>query len=162
MAPIKLKYSETLIRQSVRSYWWKQIGLTFLAVLVSLTFYVIYLLISGNRTWFVGVIGTVVIMGIFTISTSYVVQLNRGLYRFRRMKVPEATLELAENHFKVTSDIGSSKIEWSLISKILCLENAWIIYFSGNDIITFPLASLPEDSKLYILSKARFNNVKIV
>ncbi len=112
--------------------------------------------------WFVGAMGAVVIIGILTVSTSYIVQLKRALQRLKRMKTPEATLELSEDYFKVTSDIGSSEFRWSLISKLLCLESAWVIYFSENETMTLPIANIDEISRAYILSKISGNKGKIV
>ena len=162
MESIELNYSEKLIKDTVRKCWFRQIGPFFFVVLSALTIYAIYLIFSGDRTWYVGLIGTVVIIGAITIFASYIVQINRALTRLKRMEKPNAIFEYSENNFKVTSDIGSSEFKWSLISKIMCLDRAWVIYFSENETMTLPITNINEDSRAFILSKVRENKGKIV
>ena len=160
-SPIKLEYSESLIKESVRSYWWNQTGPTLFAVLTGLTIYCFYLLGVGNRSWYLGVIGATVLIGILIITSSYFVQLNRFLAKLRKMKHPEATLEVAESHFKVSSDLGSSEVKWSMVSKLVQLKKAWIIYFSPHDIMTLPIGNIPDETKDYMLSRMKENNTKL-
>jgi len=91
----------------------------------------------------------------------YIVNLRRSLKRLRRMKVPEATLELGEERFRVTSDIGSSEIEWSLISQVWRFEKVWLLFFSAGEFMTIPIAEFTPESKEFIVSKAEANGAKI-
>lgn len=161
MEPIKLRYSEPFIRSAIRVYWWKQIGPSFLLLLISLTVFLVYRIAEGDSSWIVGAIGTVLVLGYGIIVASYVVHLRRSLKRFRRMKVPEATLELGEERFKVTSDVGSSEVEWSLIAKIWRFKNVWLLFFSESEFMTLPVDDLSSKSKLFILAKAEANGAKI-
>lgn len=97
MDVIKLKYSEPFIREAIRTYWWKQIGPVFPVITVLLAGYLIYILTNGDRSWVAGALGAVVILGIGIMVIGYFVHLHRALQRFRRMKTPEATLELGMN-----------------------------------------------------------------
>ena len=162
MTSIELDYSEELIKDTVKKCWWRQIGPTFFVVLSVLAIFVIYRIVNDDRTWFVGLIGTVVIIGAVTILTTYIVQMKRAVMRLKRMGNPRATFEYSESYFKVTSDIGSSEFKWSLISKIMCLEKAWVIYFSENETMTLPISNFNEESKAFILSKVEENKGKIV
>jgi hypothetical protein len=117
METIKLKYSEAFIKRAVKSYWWKQISPLFLGVTVTMFIFLVYLLLNGDRSWLVGLLAGVVSLAIAVITASYFVHLTRALGRLRRMKAPEATLELTENRFRVASDVGESEFEWSIISK---------------------------------------------
>ena len=162
MASIELVYSEKLIKDTVRKCWFRQIGPFFFVVLSALTIYAMYLIFSGDRTWYVGLVGTVVIIGAVTIFASYIVQIKRSLARLKRMGKPTAIFEYSDNIFKVTSDIGSSEFKWSLIAKIMCLDRAWVIYFSENETMTLPISNINEESRAFILSKVKENKGKIV
>ncbi len=157
-----LKYSEQFLKQAVRAYWRKNIGPIFPVVSLLLAAYVIYRVLEGDRSWFVGIIGAIVVIGVVTMLASYFVHLRRTLGRFKRMKIPEATLELAEERFKVVSDVGSSELQWSLIKKIWCFEQAWLFQFSGNEFMTIPIDGLSEKSKRFIVERARAHGAKIV
>jgi len=150
MESYKLKYSEALIREGILRYWKKQIGVIFPLITVLLSVYLVYLLVTGNRSWLVGVLGTVIFLAIVTMAASYFVHMGRSLKRLRRMKSPEAFLELGEDKFKVTSDVGSSEIQWSLVQKLWRFENIWLLFFSGGEFMSIPVAELPDEAKSFI------------
>ena len=124
MTPIELNYTEKLTKSVVREYWLIQIGPFYITLLVTLTVFFIYLIANGDRTWFVGLIGAVVIIGAAFLLTSYLVQLKRSLYCLKRMGAPKATFEYTDKYFKVSSDIGSSEFQWKVIKKVLCFKSA--------------------------------------
>ena len=95
------------------------------------------------------------------MAASYFVHLRRSLSRLRRMKTPEATLMLGDDRFKITSDVGSSEIKWNLITKIWRFEYVWLIFFSGNEFMTLPIEGISEQSKAFIMQKAKENGAKI-
>lgn len=161
MESYKLKYSEALIREGILAYWRKQIGIIFPLVAMLLSAYFGYLVVAGNRSWWVGVLGTVVVLAFATMAASYFVHLDRSLKRLRRMKSPEAVLELSEERFKVTSDIGSSEIQWSLVRKLWRFENIWILFFSGDEFMLIPVAELPLEVRSSIEAKLVANDAEI-
>jgi hypothetical protein len=161
MEPVTLKYSEQFIKEAVRSYWWRTIGPLFPAVSLLLAAIVIYRTINGDWSWFIGVLGAVVIIGAAVMIASYFVHLNRSLARLRRMTTPEATLELGEERFRVISDVGASEIQWSLIKQVWRFEHAWILLFSGNEFMTLPIDGVSKQSKEFITERAKANGAKI-
>ena len=161
MEIIKLKYSEPFIREAIRAYWWKQIGLVFPVVTVLLTAFLVYRLANGDRSWVAGTLGSVITLGIVTMVASYYVHLRRSLKRLRRMKSPEATLELGDERFRVASDIGTSELEWSLINQVWCFKNVWLLFFSAGEFMTLPVTEISPESKSFILEKAKANGAKI-
>jgi len=155
MASTELIYSEDLIKETTRKYWLRQWGPFFFILLSALAVYLFYLMFTGNRTWYVGLIGAVVLMGTLIVIASYFVQRNRALSRLKKMGNLRAVFEYSDTHFKVTSDLGSSEFRWSLITKILCLDRAWILYFSENEIMTLPISNMSDETRAFILSKVR-------
>ncbi len=77
------------------------------------------------------------------------------------MKTPEATLELGDERFRVASDVGSSEIEWSLISQVWCFKNVWLLFFSAGEFMTLPVTDISPESKSFIVAKAKANGAKI-
>jgi hypothetical protein len=162
MEPVTLKYSEQFIKNAIRSYWWKNIGPIFPSVSVLLAAFVLYRAFDGERSWFIGVIGAIVVIGFVVMVSSYFVHLSRSLSRLRRMKIPEATLELNEESFKVASDVGSSEIQWSLVKQIWRFEHAWLLLFTGSEFMTLPTDGLSDEAKTFISGRAKANGAKIV
>ena len=161
MEPVTLKYSEQFIKNAIRSYWWKNIGPIFPTVSLLLAAFVLYRAFDGDRSWFIGVIGAIVVIGLMVMVGSYFVHLSRSLSRLRRMKIPEATLELSEEHFKVASDVGATEIQWSLVKQIWCFEHAWLLLFTGSEFMTLPTDGLSDEAKAFIAERAKANGAKI-
>ncbi|MET0027735.1 MAG: YcxB family protein [Candidatus Thiodiazotropha sp.] len=161
MEPVTLKYSEQFIKNAIRSYWWKNIGPILPSVSLLLTAFVIYRAFDGDRSWFIGVIGAIVVITLAVMVASYFINLSRSLSRLKRMKIPEATLELGEERFKVASDVGSSEMQWSLVKQIWCFEHAWLLLFTGSEFMTLPTDGLSDEAKSFITERARANGAKI-
>lgn len=161
MDDVKLKYSEPFLREAIRLYWWKKVGPVFPVVTLLLTLFMVYRIIYGDRTWIIGVLGTIIFMGITVMVALYYVHLARSLKRLRRMKIPEATLELGEERFSIKSDMGSSEIEWSLISQVWRFDKVWLLFFSAGEFMTLPIEGMSQESKSFIVSKAEANGAKI-
>lgn len=161
MRAFTLRYSDTLIRQAARARWWKLVGPGFLLALFVLTVSVGYWISTGNRSWYVGALGSLVLLGFTMITTLYVVHLRGSMGRFRRMGRPQAVLEVSDERFRVISDIGTSEIVWSLIRKIWCYETFWLLIFSQSESMILPVEDLPEDIQDFIRRKVVENGGKV-
>jgi hypothetical protein len=162
MTTIKLEYSEPLIRRTIKSYWWRQIGPVFLFITVAFMVFLIYLLLKGDRSWLVGLIGAVIFMAVSTMIATYVVHLKRSLTKLRNMDSPEAILELRDTHFRISSCMGSIEVCWLLIKEIWRFEDAWLIFFSSNEMMTLPIKNFNKDDIDFIISKAKQTGTKIL
>ncbi len=162
MSPIKLKYTEQFIRNSIKVYWKKQVGLLLPISTVLLTFVLLYLISIGNKSWFIGMLGTGILLSYTTMTAVYVVHLKRALLRLKRMKTPEAILELGNDRFKISSDIGTSEIEWSQIIKLWRFDSVWLLFFSAGEFMTMPIEEFSEDSKNFILTKLVDHGTNVV
>lgn len=162
MKKVTLRYSEELIKETVRIFWLRQIWPVCLIVTSALLFFVYYLVIANDRSWVVGFMGAFACMGIIATYMSYSVLLKRAMHRLKRMGRPEATLELNDDCFKVTSDVGATEFKWQFISKVMRFKNAWIICLGENETMTLPIADMPEESKDLIIEKVTAYKGKIV
>ncbi len=161
MEKIELIYSEGLIKKTLRKYCFRQFGVVFFFVLLALTVYLIFLVFTGNYSWQTGFIGSIVTLGVFAIVFAYIIQVNRSVTKFRKMGNPKVNFEYSDTIIRTSSAIGTSEFKWSMISKVLCFENAWVLCFSESEKMIFPTSNITEKSKNDILSKLKENNVKV-
>ncbi|WP_198147282.1 YcxB family protein [Gilvimarinus polysaccharolyticus] len=161
METIKLEYSKPLIKRSIKDYWWRQVGPLFLAVAIFMIGFLIYRIVQGDRSWLVGLVGAIVIMAVVIMVASYVVHLKRSLSKLGSMGKPEATLELEDNRFRISSGAGSSEVEWSLITKVWCFNETWLLFFSAGEFMTLPIKNISNENKKYILSKFEKAGAKV-
>ena len=162
METIKLEYSKLLIKRAIKAYWWRQVGPLFLAVTIFMIGFLIYRIVQGDRSWLVGLVGAIVLMAVVIMVASYVVHLKRSLSKLGGMGKPEATLELEDNRFRVSSGAGSSEVEWSLITKVWCFDEAWLLFFSAGEFMTLPIKNMSNENKDFILSKFEKAGAKVV
>jgi hypothetical protein len=159
--PITLHYSEDLMRRAITAFWWRTTGWNFFAALAFGFALLTYLLISGNRSWEVGVFGSVMgfalILAVVIFFTHY-----RGLLeRLRRMRKPEAILEPGEINVRISSDLGTSEFPWNTITEVWRFPDFWLLFFSRGQFITLPIADLDGKAQEIILSRLKSHGTKL-
>jgi hypothetical protein len=115
----------------------------------------------GDRSWVLGASAAVGGLGALFAGALYAVHLRETLTRFRRMQLPEATLEIGEERFRVTSDAGSSELQWSAITEIWQFPAFWLLFLSRAQFMTFPVADLDAKARERIASRAKAHGAKI-
>jgi len=56
--PVTIRYDRRLVPSIVSTYWWHRTGWSYVAAMVVLAGFLLYLLANGDRSWFVGAIGS--------------------------------------------------------------------------------------------------------
>ena len=157
MSSFTLHYSEDLVRQAALARWWKFTGLTLPVVLVLLAVYTGYRISIGELSWYTGALGVIALLGITVVIASYASILRHSVTRFRQMGHPQATLELSDDRFRITSDLVSSEIRWPVIKKVWRYETFWLVFFTRTQSMILPLVDLPQESQDFIIQKVRDN-----
>lgn len=161
MNSFQLHYSESLIRKAVWAFWWRATGWRFFIGMAMVLAPLIYMVANGERSWWVGVCAAVFCLGVIFTVALYVVHYRGAITRFRRMKSPEATFEVEDERFRVTSDVGSSELSWSTIIEVWQFPDFWLLFFSRAQFITLPLADLDDEARELILSRAKSHGAKV-
>lgn len=150
---IKVKYSEDIVRSSVRKQWLDLIGTSGFAVLGVLIVLCLFLLISGDRGWFFGfgsaalvIFGGVVIFGYFRM-------LNAAMAKLRQMESPTAIFHFGDEGISVSADTGKTEFAWKMVKKVLRTSDVWIIMLDGGG-ITLPTCDIDNELQRFILEKA--------
>lgn len=84
-----------------------------------------------------------------------------SLRRFRRMRAAEATIELGEDRFRVSSDVGTTELEWSAVTERWSFREGMLIFFSRAQFMTIPASDLDARSREFIMSKVRSHGAKV-
>lgn len=148
-----LVYTEPLLRQAVFAFWRRTVGVGFLLALLFLACAFAFLVWQGNRSWFVGALGAIVVAGFGIAAAIYFVHIRNSLARFRAMGASEATLVLEDSSFTVSTGLGSSTLQWSAVKEVWQFPSFWLLLFSRAQFLTLPLASVPADAQEFILSQ---------
>ncbi len=157
-----LNYNEPLIRKAVLSFWWRVVGLKLIVAMALIALSLGFFLNSGDRSWFVGVHATVLVICIVFLFMLYWTHYRNGLAKFRAMGSPNATFSASESSFTLESGAGKSTLPWSSVTEIWQFEHYWLMLFSKAQFVTLPLADIPPEFRASILERVRASGGVIV
>ncbi len=161
MQPIIIHYTEALVRRTVLRYWFRSTGWFYIVAIALTTWWFIQGLWDGDRSWSVGVSGTVAMVGILFALMLYIVHFRRSISKFRRLEKPEGLLELAADKMSLTADTGLVNLRWDSITEIQRYPEAWLVFLAPGQFVTLPTADLTNDARSFILDKTKTLKIKI-
>lgn len=150
-----LVYNEPMLRKAVLRFWWRVIGIRFLLVLAALGLLLAFLIIQGDRSWSVGVLGTMVVMGGAFAAAVYVVHFVNVMGKFRGMGGAPASCVVDASSFIVTSRLGAATLPWSAFEEVWQFEDVWLLMLSKSQFVTLPLDCVPENMRRFMLERIR-------
>ncbi len=156
-----LHYSEPLVRRAIRAFWWRSTGWSYFIALFILLGIFVYLLATGNRSWWVGVFGAGLGMGLAMAVALYAVHFRSSLARFRRMKAKEATLEMFDDRFRMVSDVGTTECSWTVVIKVWRFPEFWLLFYSAAQFTTLPVSDLDAESQAFILERVKAHGAEV-
>jgi hypothetical protein len=156
-----LIYSESIIRQAVFSFWRRTVGVSFVLMLLAMIAWFIFLLARSDRSWLLGVTGTIIAIGFLMSVSIYFVHFRNSMSKFREMGNPKANLRLEELTFTLASDIGESTMQWSVVKELWQFENVWLLLFSKAHFSTLPLENLSEEVRSFIVERVLASGGKV-
>jgi YcxB-like protein len=158
---VTLHYDEQLLRRVVLSFWWRVVGPSTVVALLVAVAGLVMVISNGDRSWFVGFLGTVVGMCVIFIVMVYVIHYRNVMHKFGAMGNPEATLVASEESFSLSSGLGSSTLRWASIKEVWQFPTFWLLLFSKAQFVTIPLADLTPDAKAFIVARVQDAGGKI-
>jgi hypothetical protein len=156
-----LIYSETLLRQAVFAFWWRSVGVSFFVALLIAAIGLVVLVALGQASWLIGGLAAVLVLGIAFAVFVYVVHYRRSLHKFRQMDKPRATFCANESSFTMSSDIGTTTLQWSAVKELWQFSNVWLLLYSKAQFTTLPLACLSPETQAYIVQCVRTAGGKV-
>ncbi len=156
-----LNYNEALIRQAVRSFWWRVVGLRFLVALALVGASLIMRIHSSDTSWLVGVLASVLILGIAFMAALYIVHYRNALGKLKAMGKPQATLDASETSLSLSSGAGTATLPWSAVTEVWQFRSCWLLLLSKSEFLTLPLADLTPEAAAFILARIQASGGKV-
>ena len=156
-----LIYSETLLRQAVFAFWRRSVGVGFIVALLVGALGLIVLIAQGVASWLAGALAAVLVLGIGFAAAVYFVHYRKSLRKFRQMDKPQATFRADESSFTMSSDIGTTTLQWSAVKELWQFPSVWLLLYSKAQFSTLPLACLSPDTQAYIVQRVRASGGKV-
>jgi hypothetical protein len=124
-------------------------------VLVLLTGYLVIVVREGNAGWTVGVLGAILAMGYVFLVLAYVNPLRQDLATLRAMGLPQGTLDIDDDGFTVTSEMGQATLPWRSVQEVWRYPGFWLLLLSPSQYITLPLEDLSEAMQTEMLARVQ-------
>jgi hypothetical protein len=156
-----LIYSTTLLRQAVFAFWRRSVGVGFFVALLVAALGLVVLVALGQASWLIAALASVLALGIVFAIVVYIVHYRRSLRKFRQMDNPQATFRAEESSFTMSSDIGTTTLQWSAVKELWQFPNVWLLLYSKAQFTTLPLACLPPETQAYIVQCVRVAGGKV-
>lgn len=145
-----LKYSKEIVTRAVRSYFYRKLGIGYFIALILLSGYLVYEIVSGNRSWLIGLIGAVIGFGLLIPIAGMLGHIRIGLRKLAEMADASASLTIMENGIAVRSAIGTSEITWKTITEAWQYQEYWVVVSGGHFLMTIPLSELGDEGRAAI------------
>ena len=154
-ADLPIRYSEALLRQAARRWWWRGKGglyWTFMAVVAAgyaLTLW------GDPAGWASGAYGALIVLYAMLMVAGYALPLRRSLGVFRTMTDGAATLRLRDDTFEIASAAGRVEIPWMSVASIDAGPDVWLVVYSEAQYSTLPAADLTPEARAFIAARVR-------
>jgi hypothetical protein len=159
---IQARYTEAIVKRATMRFWIRYTGWRGIAALLVLAAIFTCLLVNGDSSWYVPVLGTVFAFGVVIGCTSYVVTCRRALATLRRMAEPIATIDFSDAGISTQSDLGRCDLAWRGITQVWTFPEAWLVFVAKGSYFTIPTESLTEEIQQFIRQKMREHSGKVV
>jgi hypothetical protein len=156
-----LRYTEPLVAQAVRLYWRRTIGLGLFVAVALLAALLVWRVADGDRSWLVGLLAAVVLLGVLVPMAVFVVHYRNSMGKFREMAEPVAEFLADEDVFTLSSDRGTTTLKWGSVTEVWRFHSLWLLLFSKAQFVTIPLEGMPEQMRSFVLDRVNASGGKI-
>jgi hypothetical protein len=158
---IEARYSEALIRRIALRFWLRYTGWCGIAATAALACIFAYLVIAGDCSWYVYVLGTALAFGALVGLGGYFMYCHRGIAAFRRMPDPVATMNFSDTGIVIQSGLGKSELSWRAVTEIWTFPEAWLVFLAKGSYFTIPTESLTDEVRRFISQKVQEHAGKV-
>lgn len=152
---VTLIYSEALLREAVFGFWRRSIGMGFILMLVALAVVFGVLVVLGAPLWIIVTLGMLLVLAAAVAVALYIGYYRNSLRKFRTMSTPRATFRADESSFTMTSDAGTTTLQWSAVKELWQFPSVWLLLYSKTQFSTLPVSCLPPETQAFVRERVR-------
>jgi hypothetical protein len=146
-----------MVREAVRTFLWhrlKRMWTLWFGMLL-LAAGTVTLFVTGDRSWFLGLVGGSLFFSILLLWFLYRAHLDNSVGRLRKMEVPKAEIKAADETLTITSGSAAVTLPWSTIQEILDSPKFWVLCTARNQFFTLPTLGVPQAALDFIHSRVQ-------
>jgi hypothetical protein len=146
---IVVRYDKALIRQALRMYIWRRVGIVslFAAALLLLSIGV-QVVNAPNLFWMTISIMLSGILGL--LYWIYHSRFHQSLDMLRRMESPDVQLAFHEDGVDSNSSIGNSSMRWAAFDELLEASDLYLLVYSSSGYVVLPKTAMSSELVAFI------------
>ena len=150
-----LEYSRSLMQRVVRDYWIRHTGVMLPVVTGLMLAFFVFLLLRGDRSWLVGLVGTGVLFSCAFMAAMYSIHMKNATARLDATGNSTATMELFDSTLRLQSQAGASQLPYDSVADVWFREDYWILFLGPNQFFTIPTLNLDVETSRFLRSKLK-------
>jgi YcxB-like protein len=150
-----LIYSESLLRDAVFGFWRRSVGMGFILMVVALTVILGVLVALGAPVWITVTVAVLLVVAAAVAVALYISYYRNSLRKFRTMDKPQATFRADESSFTMSSDAGTTTLQWSDVKELWQFPRVWLLLYSKTQFSTLPVACLTPETQDFVRERVR-------
>ncbi len=149
-----IHYDEPVLRKAVGVFFKRRLlhgmGWTGMMAFAVCVIMLTYLLTQGDRSWFVGVIGAVLIIFIAVFFTLWRMHMSQMRAKLSAIPSRRAEVTLAPDAITIDSEAGAATLPWQGFYEVWKLPEFWLLFLAPNNFVTLPTRNVPREAFDYI------------
>ena len=158
----RLTYTEHIVTRAVLAFWRRSIGIGVVVAVAITIGLLVWRVAEGDRSWLVGLMAAIVLLGILLPLMVYVVHYRNSMSKFRDMAEPIAEFVAEEDEFTLASSRGTTTLKWTAVTEVWRFESFWLLLFSKAQFVTLPLEGLSEQMRTFVLEESEHMVARVV
>ena len=150
-----ITYSDSLVGSAAVHMWWRRTGMTYVLALVLLSASVATLLISGDRSWWTGVIATVLVLGIAVPLAGLLVQWRGSLQKSRELESGQAQVSLTSEGLRFSGRSGAVEFPWAKLRFVVRYPQYWLVGPTKHQLFILSLIGFPVEAQEFMAHQVR-------
>ena len=159
--PVRATYDREIIAEAARHFSLRSIRWDGFVVFLVLVGLLGYWIASGDRSWWVGALGAITVLGAVVGIATFVVPYRRSVARFERMPSRTGEFVFSERGIVTIADLGRQEFSWRLVDRVWIYPHLWMILLRDANYMTLPTPNLNEETRAFITDQVKRNGGRI-
>jgi hypothetical protein len=152
---VRVTYERSMVSEAARRYAMRAFGWIGPLALLMVLFALVNQLRSGDRSWFVGMLGAVLILALAVGLGAFLVPYRRAMSKYEAMSSRSAEFIFRETGFAMRSELGAAEVGWSTVERVVRATRVWLFVLRGASYLTLPVVEVPEEVRGFIEEQVR-------
>lgn len=152
-----VRYRDEVARHAVNTFFKRRLLIGFgrlglIAIAVSVLA-LGFLLLRGDRSWFVGLLGAVLLFGAALLAAVWRWRHHEMRRKLAAIPSRKGVVTLEDSTISIATEAGTVSLPWDRFTEVWKLKDCWLLFVAPNDFLTLPVENIPADVLSFLVRK---------